>query len=132
MNKINIVTISKSDFRNILNILTRFFTFAQTGYSDGFPLSDFDYLKDVSFPDKIPEGGKLFIDYPMKYPVCVDVVPFSTIYDLFKQIKNVLEITCKVERGKYNVPNYIKLKDLYVDKLTVCTKGDIIVYIKSY
>lgn len=131
-NKINITSISRNDFRNILNTLTRFFTFAQTGSSDGFSLEDFDYLKETTFPDKIPEGGKFYIDYPMKYPICVDVIPFTTIYDLFTQIKNILNIVYTYKRKECEIPDYIKFKDLYVEKLTVCTKGDIVVYLKSY
>lgn len=130
MKELDIISISKSDFRNVLKTLTRFFTFGQTG-SGGFLLSNInESLKDISFPDKVPDGGDLYIDFPMKYPVYAKVMPFNNIYDLFTQIKDIIECIFS-NRRIFQISEYIKFNDLYIEKLTVCTNGDIIVYIKT-
>ena len=128
---ITITEISKEHFRKRLKVLTRFFTFAQTGYSRAFRLMNLeDYLKDVEFPEKIKEGGDFYIDFPTKSPICVRIEPFESVYDLLEQIRDAILTASK--HSEFGVPYYVKFSDLYVEKLTVCTSGDIIVYIKHY
>ncbi len=130
MKEIDIISISKSDFRNILNTLNRFFTFGQTGYG-GFILSNLnENLKDIVFPDKVPEGGNFYIDYPMRYPVYAKIMPYENIYDLLVQIRDIIE-SIYSHKKIFKISEYIKFKDLYLEKLTVCANGDIIVYIKN-
>lgn len=132
MNEVHILSISKTDFRNILQTSTRFFTFMQTGSSKKFDLIKIEeYLKDVEFPDEIPSGGHFIIDYPMKYPIYADILPFNNIYELFSQIKDIIETVYSLKK-EFMVPDYIKISSLYIDKLTCCKSGDIVVYIKSY
>lgn len=115
------------------------YTFKQTGSSDedyglgiGFIRIN-EALKGISLKDYPAKAfeSKIYIDYPTKSPVCVDLIETETVYDLVFQLRNIL-IALLQDRGETGVSEYIKLGDLYMDKFVICSKtGDIIVYIKN-
>lgn len=116
-------------------MLTRDYTFAHSlgeldrGISLIYPP---DSLKEIPIPGVQPkEGNCMYIDYPMRYPICVSIVlPCDDVYELFCQVRSVM-INLLEKRKEFYVPKYIRLEDLYVYKFTTCTNGDIVIYVES-
>lgn len=135
MQEIKVTSITKSDFRNILKVLTKEYTFCHSkgelerGFSLGYIPDD---LKEIPIPGVQPkEGNCMYIDYPMRYPVCIEIaLPCDNIHELLFQVKSVLESILE-NRKEFQVSKYLKIEDLYVYKFTNCTNGDIIIYVES-
>lgn len=135
MQKVKVTSITKSDFRNILKMLTRDYTFAyglgelERGISLMYPS---DELRGVPIPGVQPkDGNHMYIDYPMRYPICVDIaIPCDSVHELSYQVRSVL-MNVLENRKEFYVSKYVNMEDLYLYKFTTCTNGDIIVYVES-
>ena len=86
------------------------------------------HYSGIDYPRKWKEGCFILFDFPFENPVYAELLECDTVYDLFEQIQGLYKDSYKHSKSS-GINTRVKLKNLVLDRVTICKSGDVIVYV---
>ena len=84
-------------------------------------------LFNIELPAKIDAGKRMYIDFPVKCPMLVELTECSTVGDVVAQIRDLYnELYENSEEEGVSLDPTVKFDGLFLDNIIICRSGNIV------
>jgi hypothetical protein len=99
---------------------------------DSDPSSFSSIALSISLPKDIKAGARLYIDFPLKRSLLVELEECHTLGDLVEQIRNVyLEIRDNQETESLGLDPTVNFDNLVIDEIVLCKSGNVVIVVNE-
>ena len=88
-------------------------------------------LFNIELPKHIEDGSRIYIDFPLKKPLMVELTKCDILGELIDQIRSIYqEVYDNRETESLGVDPTVDFNSLNIEKITICHSGNVVPVIK--